>query len=287
LRPCFFIFFVFLLGGCSVLDEQEQQPAYIQVEEVTVNNPGGFGQTTHDITDLWSYLDGTNLGVYPYPTHIACLPQNDTVTVGFLAGIRQNGIASSVSIYPMLQPIEKRIVLQAGKEYLLNPVFSYREDVIKRFEAGFEGSSTLFEFDADLNSATQLKKDLSVKRSGDASGLIEVPDSLDFVEVASTEAYIGIPTNGNPVYLELDYLSTANVFIGLIGYQDADNLDQPLKSYYLGLKPSDIWKKIYVNLTEPVFQSDLAAYRVLIRAENRGTGAVEKVNLDNLKLLHF
>lgn len=286
----FLIILVVLLFGCSVLDDHESQPAYVVIEEVSVNNPDGSGTVTHDIRDLWSYLDGSSLGVYPHPTHIACLPQNETVTVSFIAGIRNNGIAYSISIYPMLDPVEWVLDMKPGENYSYNPVFNYRNNVIKRFETGFESAFGIFEFDADGNASSGIVKDTEIKRSGNASGLIVVPDTtdmLDFVEVATSEAYIGIPTDGTPVYLEIDYRATANLFIGLIGYQDPVNQYQPLKSYYLGLKPTDEWEKIYVNLTEPLLQSDLNGYRILIRAENTEVGNVETVHLDNIKLLHF
>lgn len=275
------------LTGCNLLDEPELQPSYLNVETVTVKDPDGNGIVSHAITDLWSYLDGANLGVYPHPTHIACLPQTESSTVSFIAGIRENGIASSVSTYPMMEHLDFEINLEPGVSYPLNPEFRYRSDVIFRFDEGFESTANLFSFDADGDPNSNLLKNSEKSVTGTHSGVLIVPDTVDFVEIATADAYLGVPTDGTSVYLELDYTSEADVFIGLIGYQDAQNLTQPLKSYYLGLIPNEDWQKIYVNLTEPLFDSDLEAYRILIRAENNGTGNVEKVYFDNLKLLHF
>jgi len=283
----FFIITLFIFTGCGLVDQSESEPAYVIVEDVSVKNPNGSGTVSHDISDLWSFLNGENLGVYPYPSHIACLPAPESNTLSFIGGIRENGIAKSISIYPMLEPLEYQIELTPGENHLINPSFSYRNDVIIRFDEGFESSPDFLSFDADNNIGTKLERDTEYMKTGFASGKLSVPDSLDFVEIATAEAYPSIPVDGSVVYLELDYLSSADIFIGLIGYQDPVLLDQPLKSYYLGLVPVDEWKKIYVNLTEPLFESGLAAYRILIRAENNGDNTEEIVRLDNLKLLHF
>jgi hypothetical protein len=287
MRFLFAFFLGILFSGCGLIDKPESQPAYIVVDEVKVKLPNSEAFESHDIIDLWSYLDSENLGIFPIPTHIPCLPENEEVTVSFLAGIRSNGIASSVSIYPMLDPVEYKLIMEPGETYAYVPEFKYNEEVKIRFNEGFELSSDLLSYDSDDNPYTNVIKDYEVFRSGSAAGRLDVPDSLDFVEVATADAYPGIPTNGTAVYMELDYMSEADVYIGIIGYENADQLNDPRKTYYLGLKPSAVWKKIYVDLTTPMVQSELAAYRLLFRAENRGSAEVETFRLDNVKLLHF
>jgi hypothetical protein len=282
-----FLAFILLFVSCNVFDQAEDQPAYVSIQSVRVEDPEGNSFSSHAVLDLWSYLDAKNLGVYPYPSHIACLPENERSNLSFVGGIRENGIASSVSIYPMLNPIEMEIELLPGENYPLDLSFNYRSDVILRLDQGFESAVSLFDFDADEMAETEMIKVTEKSKSGNASGKIVVPDSLEFVEVASSEAFIGIPTDGRSVYLELDYLSEADLFIGVIGYQDEAAETQPLKSYYLGLLPNEEWEKIYVNLTEVMFTSKLKAYRILFRAENNGSGVDEATYLDNLKLLHF
>lgn len=282
-----FLPIILLFVSCSVFDKAEDQPAYVSIESVRVKNPEGNSFSTHAVVDLWTYLDGTNLGIYPYPSHIACLPEDNHATLSFVAGIRENGIASYVSTYPMLNPIELEMDLFPGENYPLDLTFTYRSDALLRLDQGFETSISLFDFDADELPETNLVKVTEKSKSGNASGKIIVPDSLEFVEVASSEAFIGIPTDGSSVFLELDYLSEADLFVGVIGYQDEAAETQPLKSYYLGLLPNEEWDKIYVNLSEVLFTSELKAYRLLFRVENNGSGGEEVTYLDNLKLLHF
>ena len=273
------------MQSCQV--EPQSEPAYIMVDSVSVLKPSGNGYYTHDIRDLWSYLNDTNLGIYPHPTHITCIPEPETNRLTLLAGIRENGIASEVSLYPFLDAYEKEMELKAGNTYMVNPVFTYRKDVVIRFDDAFEDNNHGWKFDADNHPETGLTLSSIEPKSGQSSAYVKIPDSLASVELATSQAYFDVPTDGSAVYFEMDYKGDARLFVGLMGYENANASGTPLVSYYLGLVPRDQWTKIYVNLTSELFNSGLPAYRILMRLEHQETGVTEGIFLDNLKLLHF
>ena len=282
-----FITLSIFFTGCQLVDQMESEPAYVLIGEVSVLNPDGNGTATQDVRDLWSYLNDQNLGIYPHPTHITCLPVPGVNKLSLLAGIRENGMASEVSVYPMLEALNYDLEMEAGSNYPINPVFQYRNDLFVRFDEGFEGVNHSWTYDADKNPSTQLKIINTNPKSGQYCAFLEVPDTLAFASVATGQGYVQIPTDGNAVYLELDYRGDCNLFVGLIGYADINAESTPYVSYYLGLKPKEDWTKIYVNLTSELFNSGLKSYRILLRAEHQTPGIPEGVYLDNLKLLHF
>jgi len=276
------------MPGCRLLDSEEAQPAYLEIEEVSVLDPSGSGIVSHDVTDLWISLDGKTLGIFPYPTYVPCLSEQDQAAlISIIPFIRENGIASSVSQYPLLQHIELLHNFSPGELYPYDPVFRYRNDAVIRFDERFEKSNHIFGFDADNDASTGLFISDEKQKDGAYSGMVETSGLVSTIEIATNEAYTGIPVNGTAVYLEMDYLSSANVFVGLMGYEKLDAGSQALKSYYLGLKPTQEWKKIYVNLTSELANSGLKAYRVLIMVKHGGSSDIERLYLDNLKLLHF
>jgi len=273
--------------SCSLFDKQEQEPSYIEVNETNVKVPGSETFVSSGIKDVWVFLDGANLGIYSPPTHIACLPQTEIPELSLLGGIRENGIASELVTYPMLLPYTQVKELKAGEILEINPVFEYRNDLFKRFDEGFEIQGHIFTFDADGDENTNLEISSDIKRSGSNSGFMKIDSLIPAVEIASSPPLIGVPDDGSAVYLEIDYLSDANLFVGLIGYEDPEGLSSPLKSFYLGLKPTTEWKKIYINFTSEFVNSALPSYRLVLRAEHSGSTGEERCHIDNVKLLHF
>ena len=146
---------------------------------------------------------------------------------------------------------------------------------------------TLFSFDADDNPSTKMISTSTDAISGMHAGLLTVNDSTIFSQVANATILNDIPTSGDAVYLELDYKSEGDLFIGMIGYYDFEANSEELISYYLGLKKTDEWTKIYVNLSSELKISGLPAYRILFRAEYSGSGSEEQILIDNVKLIHF
>ena len=276
-----------LLFSCDLFDQKEAQPTYVEINQVSVKDPAGNSFVTHDIRDIWVYLNGQSLGVFPYPSYIPCLPEQINSELYFIPGIRDNGIASEVTIYPMLdyKVFEQNLV--PGETYQFDPVFEYRKDIKIRIDEGFEQSSHSFSFDADDNPSTKMISTSTDAISGMHAGLLTVNDSTIFSQVANATILNDIPTSGDAVYLELDYKSEGDLFIGMIGYYDFEANSEELISYYLGLKKTDEWTKIYVNLSSELKLSGLPAYRILFRAEYSGSGSEEQILIDNVKLIHF
>jgi hypothetical protein len=283
------IAFSIVMISCAVFDPEEIQPAYIKLGEIKVYEPGTSDiYTTHDVRDIWVYMDGTALGVFPSPGHVPVIPGNpdENSIIQMLAGIRDNGIASYLTIYPFLEFFEMDQKIIPGSIYQVNPVYKYRSNTILRFNEGIEHSSHLFSLDLDNNQETKIIGTTSNKKTGENSGHLYVNKTNPVLEAANNIALLNLPINASSVYLELDYLADHDFNFGMIGYDETTG-SQGIKSYYLGLKKNTSWQKIYINVTEELAASKFDAYRFFFSLQLNQDKEAGNVYLDNIKLLHF
>lgn len=283
------IAFLFILSSCAVFDPEDIQPAYLKLGEIKVYEPGTSDvYTTHDVRDIWVYLDGTALGIFPYPGHVPVIPGNpdENSLIQMLAGIRDNGIASHLTLYPFLEFYEMNQKIIPGNIYEVNPVYKYRSNTILRFNEGFEHSSHLFSMDLDNNQKSKITGTTSNSRTGTYSGHLQVTKTDPLLEAANSTALLNLPVNASGVYLELDYLADHDFNFGMIGYDETTG-SQGIKNYYLGLKKNTSWQKIYINLTEELAASKFEGYRFFFSLQLNQDREAGNVYLDNIKLVHF
>jgi hypothetical protein len=277
------------MSSCAVFDPEDIQPAYLKLGEIKVYEPGTSDVfTTHDVRDIWVYLDGTALGVFPYPAHVPVIPDNpnENSLIQMLAGIRDNGIASYLTLYPFLEFFELDQKIIPGDVYQVNPVYKYRSNTILRFNEGFEHSAHLFSLDLDNNQETKIISTNSNRKTGSYSGHLYVTETNPVLEAANNTALLNLPVDASSVYLELDYLADHDFNFGIIGYDETTG-SQGIKSYYLGLKKNISWQKIYINVTEELAASKFDAYRFFFSLQLKQDSEAGNVYLDNIKLLHF
>lgn len=280
---------VLLLTSCSIFDPEEIQPAYIKLGDIKVFEPGSTSVlTTHDVRDIWVYLEGESLGIYPFPSHVPVIPKNpeNASLLQFVAGIRENGIASYLELYPFLEFYELNQKILPGNIYEVNPVFKYRTNTLLRFNEGFEHSSQIFGLDMDDDSATSISQTSENQKTGNYSAMLTVNKEHPLLETANTSALLNVPVDARSVYLELDYLADQDFYFGMIGYDETSGTEG-IKSYYLGLKENTEWQKMYINLTEELAASKFDAYRFFFSLQLKSGNEAAKVYLDNVKLLHF
>jgi len=288
------LFFLTVIGllfltSCSIFDPEEIRPAYIKLGGIKVYEPGTSDiLTTHDVRDIWVYLDGNALGIFPYPGHVPVILENpeENALIQMVAGIRDNGIASYLTLYPFLEFYEMDQNILPGNVYEVNPVFKYRSNSLLRFNEGFEASSNLFSFDLDNDTETKISSTNTVKKSGVYSGHLFVNKEHTKLEAANASPLLNLPTNATSVYMELDYLADQDFYFGIIGYDETSG-SQGFKSYYLGMKKNTSWQKLYINLTEELATSKFDAYRFFFSLQLDTKNESANVYLDNIKLLHF
>lgn len=274
--------FLTLLVGCYLIDEPEELPTYIQIDKLVLNTMYNTeGANTQGFKDVWVYVDGTSIGAYELPAVIPILSKSSSPELSFQAGIRVNGTLLSPSYYPFTTTYKTTINPTPLDTLKINPEFEYVSSVNVAYKEDFE---TVHDFiiDVDGDPSSSLKIFSDDPSSGLSCGYFELAkDTL--MEVGSSYLIENFPTNGSPIYLELDYKNNVIFDIELIGY-DFNSED---KYPFLAINPRENWNRIYIDLTSILIQSQFSAYRVVIGVSNIGNEGTAEVFVDNVKVLYF
>lgn len=274
---------LFILGSCDVINPEEQVPAYVYVDEMSFQAGAGQGSSSSRITEVWFYAGGEFLGAYDMPATIPVVQAGDS-EIRLFPGVKINGIINTPDIYPFYKTIDVNLNLQPLKTDTIRPQTSYKDNVRFAMVEDFE-QNHIFVEDEDGNPATSMQSSKVDVFEGEFSGRIHlVSGDNDFCEAATLVKFAQIPTNGTPVYLEMNYKNTMQFTVGLIGHQS--NI-APAKNYIIAIRPRDFWNKIYIDLTEVLNLSDLESYQVVIAAALEDGQSEGTVFLDNVKMLHF
>ena len=120
---------------------------------------------------------------------------------------------------------------------------------------------------------------------GDYSLMLNVDEVNRDNQITTPLYYTDIPLDSRDVFLEFNYKSNLNFAVGL----DAKILGaDPVYNFGIYLSPE--WKKMYINLTDLIRESNAEdGYRIAFRLVHPGGSSTEKgfLYLDNIKLVHY
>ena len=260
--------------------ELAEIPTFIATETTKFISGTGQGTEHQLISEIWTYADSQLIGAYPVPSQWPLLGR-DRIRLDVFAGIRENGQAAFPVVYPLISGWSIDIEARPGETVTLNPTFSYAKNVRFALVEDFE-LSNLFRQDLDGDSLTFFSITEVHAIEGKSARALLQQDHPD-LEVASNFSYSDLPTNGTPVFLELEYASDTPLAVGL----KSGNGD---RLYKLLLFANELVpQKIYVNFTAEVEASASRDFQVIFRAtfDTSSGKAEQEVILDNIKLLHF
>ena len=280
-RFTLFIITFTCFSGCNLINPDEPVPSYIHIPSFSLKTGTGQGSATHKITDAWLYVDDDLKGIFEIPVTIPVL-SSGAPEISISAGILDNGISDTRAIYPMYAAFKVNVdsvsvFLDPGKADTVKPVVFYRDSMTFYLIADFE-SSTHF---------ITLEGDTAITTGGDSThvlegnyGLLQLNASAPEFEGISTDTF-ALPSGGIPVYIELDY-KTNNAFT--IGLHAIDGPVVAVREKVI-VNPKEDWNKIYINLTQDIFELDAPFYQLYIKAEKSDNLSLASIYLDNLKLI--
>ena len=133
-----------------------------------------------------------------------------------------------------------------------------------------------------------IRVDRPVRCSRRESGRIEVQTGAEAVRVRTVEQEYDLE-NGAPAFLEMDYRCDQPFAVGLFGFRDGQEWQQPamvLTATDDGLDP--VWNKIYIDLAPLVTAQGVAdhfeVYFECFLEAGRATGTV---GVDNIRILTY
>jgi len=278
----FSLFVLSQIVSCSLFDSAAPEPAFLIVDEVSIQTTNSQGAPTHNIRDVWVYADGQLLGTFEIPAMIPVIPNGSTTEFQIFPGIRNNGEISRSFIYRFMDIKIFTEELQPGETINKSFTFEYNDNVKFDFVEGFE-SNHIFTFDMDGNEETFIKTTGSVKKSGERSGLIEISPEYPELGAATIINFDGANNAGSDSYLELDYYNEEPLLVGVIYIEDNIEYTQPI----IVLNTTTDWNKIYIDYTNFLASPAITNYRIFFSAVNNSLDGSKKIYIDNVKFLHL
>ena len=287
--PILFLF-LFSISACDIINPEEEIPSFIQVNEFQlITNEAVEGSNTHQITDVWAFVNGDALGVFELPATIPVLASG-MQNITLFAGIRVNGIRNSPVIYPLYDNYEVNVDLVPEAITLLTPTIEYVSNNVFELLENFENDNINLE--ALNNGAINRVTNSTPTLSGNGVGSISLVGEA--TEITSIATFVDLPTSGGiPVYLEMDYRTNVELEVGLVGIDISTLTPIQATIFNVVLCPIDDWNKVYIDFQGLLEQSQLDGYQLAFRAstDDTGCGGIPTDNpeilLDNIKLIRF
>lgn len=287
------LFFISFISACSLLDKEEEIPALIEIESISLKTDlTTQGAPTHKITDAWIFVDDNSAGTYEMPFKIPVLEVGNR-KLSIQAGIKNNGISLSRRAYPFYKTkIFENYDLERGKTHKLDVEVSYHDNLKFLFIEDFEDVVTQFEKIPQAN--TDIERVLvtdDIEKFGQYVGYIKLDASknINFFAGNTKEKY-RLPKLFQPVYLELDFKTDKELVVGLIShYPDGRSFADPV----ITLNPTFdketnglFWNKIYIDFTQFINGDNAIDFQVTFTTDLSNNAGEANVYIDNIKLIH-
>lgn len=279
------IFAGIIVSSCNLINPEEKQPCYVQVDTISVSTDLiTQGSNAAKISEAWIYLDDNLIGVYDLPCRVPVLADQGEHKLTIGAGIQINGLSSLLAPYAFYTLVDTNLILNPGETSIYNPVVQYYESLTFPLLASFDilAGNKLVATNSSDTSGTLATNQADVFE-GTASFYTNLKRDSGFVEFETVESYV-LPKQGRTVYAELNYKNSHVINIGLSANYPASST---IRNTVISLRPSEIWKKVYVNLTSFVSTEVNASNYKLFFYANKEPGTPElKIYLDNLKIVY-
>lgn len=281
---------IFLFSGCQLFDKEEQVPTYLYIDSVGVNpNYVDFGTSSHNISDVWVYINDQLVGCYELPARIPILAEGSN-KLTFVAGVRVNGMSATRATYPFFAIKNYDVFLRSDSAMYMKPVFDYIQSSQIAFNEDFESAGIIFEKSIGSDTtieATNAPENVFINtqdptETSNYSGVINLNSTKDNFEIETINRY-SLPKNGTYIFLEMNYKCTTPILVGTKAYYSSSVNINPL----IGLNPTNTWKKVYINLTSAI-SSEINAtnFKIYFSGSLRSGATEDKVLFDNIKVIH-
>lgn len=283
-----FLLTITLTSSCDKKNDTDLIPSYLYIENIGLISTYDQGTASHNITDAWVYVNETLIGAFELPAKVPILFAGEQkITVR--PGIKINGISNTRAIYPFYTDMVKTIELVKDSVVNFNEaVTQYNSSVIFPWLENFDFSGITLD--------TTSKSTVGISKTNDPELIFQLPGEdnnnsafIDMVadsaifEATSTQSF-DLPNDGSAIFFELNFKTNHDLVVGIFYTSSGIRVQRPL----LVLNKTDIWNKIYVNLTVPMYDTPNATNIQIFLGAQKEDGTEEaKIYLDNLKLVHF
>jgi len=280
---------LFSFGACTKFEGNQTVPAYLKIDTVFFStNYSLQGENSHEITDVWIYVDDQQIGVFELPAMFPVLAMGKH-KLEIRPGIKVNGISSTRAPYPLMKPLvyDNFDFYPDSVQEMNNLTFKYYDNSKFAWIEDFENINLTIESISYSDTAIRRTEPANnpeayLSSTSKYSGVINLTEERDGYGGWSLSAY-ELPKLETPVILEMDFKTDNYVSVGLLVYSPGDYDRKPL----VVLNHSEEWNHIYINLTPTVNQFPNAInFKVLFEAGYESGNGVSNIYLDNIKLIY-
>ncbi|MGB0368618.1 MAG: hypothetical protein ACPGD8_04385 [Flavobacteriales bacterium] len=267
-------------SSCDLINPDEQIPAYLRIDSISLATSNGEGEAVHNIVDAWVFDNEQLVGIFELPAVVPILNQGDA-NIRIRGGIKLNGQVATRIPYLYTQDYQGTIQLFPDSQVSVNPTLTYHSDVSFPWIEEFEGIGLSIE-PTDVNNGEIERVQGTEAYHGESLKLTLEEDEL-IAECRLSNA-VALPGGGNPVMLEFTYRSNHTLVAGVFSRDESGTFQVPI----IVLNPSEDWNRIYLNLTDIISTNsgfiDHRPYFGFLRDEDHQGEAFAII--DNIRLLH-
>lgn len=283
-----FFYSLFLFFAFNSCVKNNPDPSWIEVNEwMLLKNPSAnydAGVLTHNFTDAWVFVDNKIIGVFEVPFKIPIL-KSGNVNIKIYPTVKNNGISATKKIYPFMDAFEIDTLLEENKIVVLNPTTKYNQRT-KFWIEDFEDAAMKLENDQNTSATIVSESNPLHLKYGNFYGHVNLTTS-DSMWIAYTSGQLVLPKLGKEVYLEVDYKNTNSIITGILAVSPSATHSNTNVQMNKQSPNSAIWKKIYIELKEPVsYYSDAVYYNITFQALLDEGLAESDIYIDNIKVIY-
>lgn len=271
--------------------KEDTTPSWLIIDEVDLTTNEAYqGSNSHGITDVWVYMDNEPLGVFDLPAKIPILDEG-THEFKIYAGVKVNGISSTRAAYPFYERYEVSLDLVKGEKQTIVPQFTYKSNAKFAMNEDFEDVGVDFSKDDESDTAIVVLAKSShpdIVAYGNGCGAIYLTET-DSIFKGVTSNYMDLPQGGSNVFMEIDFKNTNSLAMGVIAQNSTSYSEHtPLVIMNPQDAGTDVWKKMYINLTEDIsyeiYATSFELYLLGILDPELTSGYVY---IDNIKVVYL
>lgn len=267
-----FILFFALISSCNFINPAEKTPTYIRIDSFQFAGDPALGTSSQKITNVRINYENQTIGTFDLPAVIPVLMDKRGV-IAMTPGVAYDGLQDIQVSYPFFRTVTDTLDPAPGQTITMTPKTSYYDTtVFSPIIVDFEGNFNPF---IALSGDTTFGLDNTDPFEGDACLTMRLNNADEMVIILQT-GFSSTPTG----FLELNYKCSVPFAIGL----QSTSGTELFAEYFIGIKPQATWNKIYISLSDFIYQYPLKTYRLVLKAMPE-TVAGGYVSIDNVKIL--
>ncbi|MBK5285843.1 MAG: hypothetical protein JJE25_10625, partial [Bacteroidia bacterium] len=198
------------------------------------------------------------------------------------AGIIVNGISATRVYYPFYNFYVTNVNLTSGVITNVSPVVNYYSGTFFSINENFSGAGYLLTSTPQSDTSFQIINNTTNSFEGPTAAAYL--DASHFLFECASDTTLSLPTNTEPVYMELNYKTNTEFSVGVF----AVTAQQVYNISVVTIRANSEWKKIYIDLSGATASYPTAlGFKPYIHMERNSSVGDAELYFDNVKVVRF